>query len=236
MKELIKIENRNGIETVNARELHNFLGVGRDFSNWIKNRIEKFNFIEGEDFITTLAKTGERQNVVMKDYYITFDMAKELSMVENNDRGREARRYFIEVEKRARQISTPKLSDDELVLQALLIQKDKITRLEKKIEQDRDKVQFFHDVTGSRDAIEMSKVAKIIDCGMGRNQLMEFLRKNGVLRNNNEPYQKYVDQRWFRVIEQKYEAQPGETKISIKTLVYQKGIDGILKLINKNRI
>lgn len=89
-------------ETVNARELHEFLEVGRDFSNWIKDRIEKYGFEEGIDYVLTLAKTGERNNVVKHEYHLTLDMAKELSMVENNDKGRAARKYFIRVEKEAR--------------------------------------------------------------------------------------------------------------------------------------
>jgi len=80
-------------------------------------------------------------------------------------------------------------------------------------------VQFFHDVTGSKTAIEMARVAKIIDCGMGRNQLFEFLRDEKVLMDGNIPYQKYVDNGWFRVVEQKYNKPSGETCINIKTLV-----------------
>ncbi|MDN8591917.1 antA/AntB antirepressor family protein [Paenibacillus sp. 11B] len=91
-----------GEQVVDARELCGFLDVGRDFTSWIKGRIEKYSFIEDEDFIITLTKTGERQNVTRHDYILKLDMAKELAMVENNDQGRKARRYFIEVEKRFR--------------------------------------------------------------------------------------------------------------------------------------
>lgn len=124
-------------------------------------------------------------------------------------------------------------SDDEIVRTALLILDKKVKALESKIEEDRPKVQFFQDVTGSKDAIEMGKVAKVIDCGMGRNKLFEFLRKNEVLMMDNEPYQKYIDAGWFRIIEQKYRTPSGDVRISIKTLVYQRGIDGILKLIKQ---
>lgn len=87
-------------KTVLARKLHEYLSVGRDYSNWIKGRITKYQFIEGEDYILTNAKTGVRSNVKQVDHYLTLDMAKELAMVENNEKGREARRYFIECEKR----------------------------------------------------------------------------------------------------------------------------------------
>lgn len=86
---------------VDARSLHSFLEVGRDFANWIKQRISKYKFQENVDFVLTVAKTGVRSNVVQKDYSLSLDMAKELCMVENNDKGREARRYFIRCEKLA---------------------------------------------------------------------------------------------------------------------------------------
>lgn len=86
-------------QVVNARTLHGYLEVGRDFTNWIKSRITKYGFQENLDYSLTLAKTGVRSNVVQKDYLLTLDVAKELSMVENNDKGRAARRYFIRCEK-----------------------------------------------------------------------------------------------------------------------------------------
>jgi phage anti-repressor protein len=77
-----------------------WLQVGRDFTNWIKDRIKDYGFVEGRDFVLTLAKTGERKNVVVHEYHITLDMAKELSMVERNEKGKEARLYFIDCEKK----------------------------------------------------------------------------------------------------------------------------------------
>jgi phage anti-repressor protein len=87
----------------NARDLHTFLGVKRDFSNWIRERIDDYGFIENQDYIL-LAKNGEerigRGGHNRKDYHLTLDTAKELAMVERNDKGRQVRRYFIECEKR----------------------------------------------------------------------------------------------------------------------------------------
>ena len=129
MNELIKIEKSNVggdlIETVNARELHGFLEVGRDFSTWIKRRIEQYGFEEGVDFCSFLSEStgnrsskgcafdspfrgnqtsgrgGDRRSI---EYHISIGMAKELAMVENNDQGRKVRRYFIECEKRLKQV------------------------------------------------------------------------------------------------------------------------------------
>lgn len=84
-----------------ARDLHTFLSVGRDFSTWIKERIEQYGFVEAEDFSPILGKsTGGRPAT---EYHLTLDMAKELAMVENNPQGREVRRYFIAMERAARE-------------------------------------------------------------------------------------------------------------------------------------
>lgn len=88
------------VQTVNARDLHAFLQVKSEFRNWIKNRVEDFGFIENQDFVTVGKNLpgGGRQT----DYFITIDMAKELSMVERNEQGKRARQYFIECERRAK--------------------------------------------------------------------------------------------------------------------------------------
>lgn len=92
---------------MNARELHAFLGVGKDFSTWIKDRIAKFGFIEGQDYICVEGfdspalrnqsrRGGDRRS---KDYHLTLDMAKELAMIERTPQGKAARQYFIDCEK-----------------------------------------------------------------------------------------------------------------------------------------
>lgn len=91
------------VQTVNARELHSFLEVGKVFAAWIQDRIQQYAFIEDVDYVITVSKTGIRKNVIQKDYFLTLDMAKELSMVERNQKGKEARQYFIRCEKRAQQ-------------------------------------------------------------------------------------------------------------------------------------
>ena len=102
------------IQTVNARELHETLGIGRDFSTWIKSRIDQYGFAENNDYVVFTnsgekafdspelvnqksGRGGDRRSI---DYHVSLDMAKELAMVENNDQGRAARRYFIECERR----------------------------------------------------------------------------------------------------------------------------------------
>ncbi|HBC3047713.1 TPA: antA/AntB antirepressor family protein [Escherichia coli O146] len=89
---------------VNARDLHGFLEVGKDFSNWIRARINEYGFVENLDYILfspNLAKTPGRRR---KDFHLTLDTAKETAMVERNEKGRQIRRYFIECEKKLRNI------------------------------------------------------------------------------------------------------------------------------------
>ncbi len=99
MNELIKIQQHNDQNLVDARELHVFLESGRDFSNWIKDRISKYSFIENQDYVS-FAKIVERVTgaTTRIEYGLTIAMAKELSMVEGNAKGKQARRYFIEIE------------------------------------------------------------------------------------------------------------------------------------------
>ena len=89
----------NGITLCHARDLHAVLEVGTKIEDWLPRRIEQYGFIDGEDFFANVRKTRGRPAT---DYHLTLDMAKELAMVENNERGRQVRRYFIQVEKDAR--------------------------------------------------------------------------------------------------------------------------------------
>ncbi|EAJ7350224.1 phage antirepressor Ant, partial [Campylobacter coli] len=94
------------INSANAREIFQFLNSLQDYSNWIKNRISHYNFIENQDYIIEIVYTKGRPR---KEYYVTLDMAKELCMVENNEKGRQARRYFIDCEKRLKNLEQEKM-------------------------------------------------------------------------------------------------------------------------------
>lgn len=97
------------------------------------------------------------------------------------------------------------------------------------IETMKPKAEFFDQVTGSKDAFDMADVAKVCNLGIGRNVLFQFLRENKILRRNNTPMQQYVDCGYFRVIETKFNKPDGSVNINLKTVVYQKGIDFIIK-------
>ncbi|EAK5987323.1 phage antirepressor Ant [Campylobacter coli] len=95
-----------GAFPANVENLFCYLEVNSKFADWIKNRINQYDFIENQDYIIKEVFTGRRPR---KEYYVTLDMAKELCMVENNEKGRQARRYFIECEKRLKNIEAEQM-------------------------------------------------------------------------------------------------------------------------------
>lgn len=112
-------------------------------------------------------------------------------------------------------------------------QAERIEAQQKLIEVQKPKAEFYDEVVDSKDALPMDRVAKTLNVGLGRNKLFAFLRDKGVLMKNNTPYQKYVDLGWFRCIETKFNKPNGDTCINIKTVVLQKGLDGIRKMLKK---
>ena len=101
MQELIAVNpsivSGQEIPTVNARDLHAFLEVKSEFRHWVKNRIKDFCFTQDVDFVAGKFLPGSDQ----VDYHLTLGMAKELSMVERNEKGKQARLYFLECERKA---------------------------------------------------------------------------------------------------------------------------------------
>ncbi len=121
---------------------------------------------------------------------------------------------------------------DLLIAVATQLKEERQARVqaEQKVIEMKPKAEFFDAVADSKDAIEIGQVAKLIG-NIGRNRLFELLRDRKILMNNNQPYQKFIDSGYFRVVEQKYTRRNGDTCINIKTLVYQKGVEYIRKLI-----
>ena len=108
---------------------------------------------------------------------------------------------------------------------------DKVEAQEKRLALAAPKEAFFDAVADSKTAIDMGSAAKVLDCGVGRNTLFQLLRDRKILMDNNRPYQTYVDRGYFRVVEQKYTKPDGSTEINIKTLVYQAGLNYIMKTL-----
>ena len=160
--ELIKLtKNSQGIETVNARELHEFLEVKSKFADWFKNRVSEFGFIENSDFVSVskILESGGRSI----EYHISIDMAKELSMLERNDKGKQARLYFIECERIAKTKQVPQSFSEALQLAA---------NQAKQLEAQAAKVNYFDkvcDTTGLVNATQVGQKFKMSAVTLNKN-------------------------------------------------------------------
>ncbi len=123
--------------------------------------------------------------------------------------------------------------ENQMIAQALTILQRRIQDANKEIEKLKPAAEFAYQICSSKDAIDIGNCAKVLNRSIGRNNLFEFLRNKKILQSDNIPYQKYIDSGYFRVIETKYTIPSGETKISLKTLVLQKGVAYINKLLKE---
>lgn len=138
-----------------------------------------------------------------------------------------------ELEAQVAKPALPDFSNPAEAARAWAAQYEQRAALEAKVAEDAPKVEFYHDVTGSDNAIDMATVAKVLNRGIGRNRLFAFLREAGVLDSRNAPYQRFVDMGWFRQVETKWQKANGDWQIGIKTVVFQRGVEGIARLLDK---
>ena len=135
MNELIKITEKEGQQLVSARELHEFLEIGQDFTSWMKRMIE-YGFEEGKDFTLILVKsTGGRPS---QDYAITIDMAKEISMIQRSEKGKQARRYFIQCEKKLKEVAQDQYKELSPELKAIFTLDKKQQAIEEEVKDLKD--------------------------------------------------------------------------------------------------
>lgn len=222
MEELIKIHEKNGTRIVSARDLHAFLESRQDFSTWIKARIEKYNFVDGVDFVT-FHKIVERATRI--EYALSMDMAKELAMLEANAKGQQARRYFIACEERLRNVmAMPDFNNPAVAARAWADQFEARQVAEAKIANDAPKVKAAEIMLMSDDGITMAEFAKSI--GRGQNRLFKIMREDGYLiaagNRHNLPYQRYIDAGYLTVKETT-QVVNNKVKLFHQTLVTPKG-------------
>lgn len=236
----IKIEkSQGGKSVVSARELHSQLQVKTQFKDWFPRMCE-YGFVENQDYCSILSSGNNQQltkeqiaqgGTNKKDYAITLDMAKELCMIQRTEIGKRFRNYFIECEKKL--MSSGGYAIPQTYAQALALaakQAEQIEQQQKQLELQAPKVDFYDKVTLSKDTVDMNEAAKLLRIpNVGRNTLFALLREKKVLDSKNRPYQKYVEQGYFKLVETQY-YKNGEIRVGLKPVVFQKGLDYIRKL------
>jgi len=245
MNELITIGqsaiNNQEVNTVNARDLHSFLESKQDFSTWIKNRIDHYGFVEKHDFVT-LHKKVER--AILIEYHLSLDMAKELSMVERNEKGKEARLYFLKCERMAKKVvQRPQVqipTNFKESVQQLLLQIESNEQLTAQIESDRPKVELANAISASTKAIKIGAFAKVISNQsgfvIGEKNLFKWLRFEQIINNSNVPFQRYVDNGWFEMKQGTYEHKnTNGPQVYFTTMITGMGQTSIFKLFRKSQ-
>lgn len=177
-------------QTVNARELHEFLENGDKFATWIVDRINQFGFLENQDFVT-FSENSEKGRP-RKEYALSLDMAKELCMVERNEKGKQARQYFIECERMVKQKLTaqPALPSYSEALRQLADQIDHNKELQEKIEQDKPKVEYCDQIVADNGSMTITKAAKVI--GYPPRKFKDYIRQIGWLYANADTPMQHV--------------------------------------------
>lgn len=221
---LIPVREHEGQQVASGRDIHAYLGVRTPYDKWFPRMVE-YGFTEGQDFSTILSEsTGGRPST---DHAITFDMAKELGMIQRTPQGKAVRQYFIEVEKQAR----PQLTDEQIVAQALQITTARVEELEAKVEADRPKVVFADAVATSKTSILVGELAKILrgnGVEVGQNRLFERLRADGFLIRRkgsdwNMPTQRAMELGLFEIKETAVTHSDGHVTVNKTPKVTGKG-------------
>lgn len=229
--------------TVSGRELHEFLQVGADYRHWFPRMVE-YGFTEGEDFnpvkIDRVQNEGGRKVTrTVDDHQLTIPMAKELCMIQRNERGKQARQYFLAVEA---QWNSPEAVMRRAVLIATNQNKQLVNanrQLTARVTELEPKGVFADAVSASKSSILIGELAKIVrqnGVDMGQNRLFDYLRKNGYLvRGNrtdrNMPTQRSMELGLFEIKETTICHSDGHTSISKTVKVTGKGQQYFINLL-----
>ncbi|MBU5254996.1 phage antirepressor KilAC domain-containing protein [Tissierella praeacuta] len=235
MNKLIKINYDNDRYTTSARDLWEFLGKPyTEFPKWF-NHYKEYGFAENLDF-RVIDRFVDDVNVFggkrkLTDYEITVDMAKELAMLQKSEKGKVARQYFIELEKKWNSPEAIMARALKMADMKIMEYQNTVTSLENKIELDKPKVIFADAVTASHTSILIGELAKILrqnDVQIGQNRLFEWLRNNGYLikrkgTDYNMPTQYSMELGLFEVKETSITHSDGHISISKTSKVTGKG-------------
>ena len=233
MNDIIKVG-----ETINSKESMTSLEIaevtGKEHSNVMRDiRViyEQVSNLGGFKF--ELSSYISKQNKVIPMYRLTKKEC--LLLASGYDlilRAKIINRWEELELKETERFKIPQTLSEALYLAAS--QAKQIEDQNKQLEEQKPKVEFFNQVTDSTDAVDMKECAKILNMGIGRNRLFEFLRSRAILDRKNLPYQSFIDRGYFRTVETSYTKADGTNCINIKTVVYQKGMDYIRKIYNES--
>ena len=235
MTELIKVTtNQQGVQVVSARDLHSYLEATERFSNWFDRQLQ-FGFEENQDYVGCKVFNA-LANQELTDYALTIDMAKEISMLQRSEKGKMARQYFIECERKLNQLTLPSYQIQDELLRAeawILERKRHLLELETKdnaIKVLEPKAEFYDTVVEIGRTFDFSETAKMLGLGFGNITLMSKLRERKILSPENVAYQRYISSGYFELKQTVY-GQGEKKKVHIQTRVTEKGI----KWLNNNR-
>lgn len=223
MDELIKVDFSSDRPLVSARDLHAFLEVKTAYKDWFPRMCE-YGFVEGTDYSSFLSnRVDGLPGKPRHDAALTIDMAKEICMLQRNDKGKQARQYFLRLEKDWN-------SPEKVMARALRIADMKISALTEdnrtlaaRLERDAPKVLFADAVSASDSSILTGELAKLLKqngvADMGQNRLFAWLRENGYLirrkgTDYNMPTQRSMEMGLFRVKETAITHADGHVSVS----------------------
>ncbi|MBR0576788.1 phage antirepressor KilAC domain-containing protein [Proteiniclasticum sp. BAD-10] len=235
MNELIPIKTSDQMEPIiSGRDLHHFLEVETPYTMWFKRMIE-FGFSEGTDFITNLLEsTGGRPS---EDHALKIDMAKEISMLQRNDRGKQARMYFIAVEK---EFNSP----EKIMARALRIADETINRLslvtkqqEQVIGELKPKADYVDRILKNPGLVTITQIAK--DYGMSGTEMNKILHDLGVQYKQSDQwllYTRYQSKGYTFSDKTEITRRDGRKDIKMNTKWTQKGVLFLYELLKENNI
>lgn len=226
MNQLINITvNDNQEPVVSGRDLHKALEIKTKYNDWLKRMID-YGFEENQDFLAIAQKrvTAQGNQTEYIDHVLKLDMAKEIAMLQRNEKSKQVRKYFIQVEK---DFNSP----EKIMARALLMADKKVHRLEAQIEADRPKVLFADAVSASKSSCLIGELAKILKqngIDIGQNKLFQWLRANGYLISRrgeswNQPTQKSMQLGLFELKKTAINHSDGHTTTNVTPKVTGKG-------------
>lgn len=219
-------------QTMTSLDLRDIINSVRQQAGESEIRLNKLNEkiadeLEGEHYTKSVVKNdnGTESEV----YNLTIDQCTLVGMRESKSVRRNVLAKLKELES-----TQPKLP--QTFAEALQLAADQALQIEQQEQQlalAAPKVDFYDTVTGSDDTVDMLGAVKVLNLGYGRTTLFKKLREKKVLRKNNQPYQRYIDSGYFRVVESTWTDDKGDSHVHLKTVVYQKGLDYIKKILSK---